>query len=447
MSDRRAVVGWSFYSWANHGWETTVSTVLAGPWLLALVTKHRHRHTTLFSLGALHVRAESYPSLVITLAAVTQVFLLPLLGAASDRARSRRRWLTAACVGGSTVAVALAVTSGGDYLAAGALFLVGSVGYGASNVLYNSFLPQIADREERDAISSRGFAYGYLGGGLLLAADLSLLLARGSLGIDKSTAVRICFVSAGLWWAGFGLWALRRLPGQPPRADPQTIQPSARRQLGAAVRLIGRLPHTRRYLVAYLLFSDAISAVIGLSSTFITHELFGDSASRAATFLFALILLIQFVAMGGAMIFARIAARIGAQRAILASLVIWCALILYTYFELRSKAQAVGAGIVIGIVLGGSQALARSLWAQLIPAGQEATFFGLYEIATGGTSWVAPLLFTIVVNATGSFRQAILSLLVLFVAGGLLLATTDIDAAIAESTDLRPRDRFWLDTP
>lgn len=421
------------YSWANHGWETTVSTVLAGPWLLALATKHRGRHATLFSVGPLHLRAESYPSLVITVAALAQVVVLPLLGAAADHRQSTRRWLTAACIGGSLIAVSVAATSAGEYIAAGVLLLIGSLAYGASNVLYNSYLPQIAPPAERDALSSRGFAYGYLGGGLLLAVNLALLVAHNSIGLDKATAVRICFVSAGVWWSGFGLWSLRRFPDATATADNIPNRSTARQRLAEAVRLLGRLPHTRRYLIAYLLFSDAISAVIGLSSTFITHELFGDSASRAATFLFALILLIQFVAMGGAMLAARVAASIGAQRAILASLVVWCAVILYTYFELRSKTQAVAIGIVIGIVLGGSQALARSLWAQLIPVGQEATFFGLFEVANEGTAWAAPLLFTIVVNATGSFRQAILSLLVLFVAGGVLLALTDVDAAVAES--------------
>jgi MFS transporter, UMF1 family len=433
VTDRRSVTAWSMYSWANHGWETTVSTVLAGPWLLALATKHHARRSTLLSLGPLHLRAESYPSLIITVAALLQVVFLPLLGAAADHRRSVRRWLTAACVGGSLIAVSVAATSGGDYVAAGVLLLIGSLAYGASNVLYNSYLPQLAGADERDALSSRGFAYGYLGGGLLLAVNLTLLLAHHSIGLDKATAVRICFVSAGAWWAGFGLWSLRRFP-DPATDGAPVLHTTARRRLADAVRLLGRLPHTRRYLIAYLLFSDAISAVIGLSSTFITHELFGDSASRAATFLFALILLIQFVAMGGAVVAARIAARIGAQRAILGSLVVWCVVISYTYLELRSKAQAVAIGIVIGIVLGGSQALARSLWAQLIPVGQEATFFGLFEVANEGTAWAAPLLFTIVVNATGSFRQAILSLLILFVAGGILLARTDIDAAIAESS-------------
>ena len=251
-------------------------------WLLALATKHRNRHATLFSLGPLHLRAESYPSLIITLAALGQVVVLPLLGAGADDRRSVRRWLTAACLGGSLIAVSIAATSGAEYVAAGALVLFGGLVYGASNVLYNSYLPQIAGPAERDALSSRGFAYGYLGGGLLLALNLALLLAHRRVGLDKSDAVRICFICAGVWWAGFGLWSLRRFPAPDPRVEPagRPDGGGARSRLMAALRLLGRLPNTRRYLIAYLLFSDAISAVIGLSSTFITHELFGDSASR-----------------------------------------------------------------------------------------------------------------------------------------------------------------------
>jgi MFS transporter, UMF1 family len=426
VSDRRELVGWWTYSWANHGWETTVSTVLIGPWLLALATAHRAGSATLFTFAGIHLRAESFPSFIVTLAALGQLAVLPYLGAKSDRLGSRRRWLAGTCLAGSAVAVVLAGTSGGEYVLAGALFVIGSLAYGASNVLYNAFLPEISAPAERDTVSSRGFAYGYVGGGLLLALNLSLLLAHHALGLGKASAVRICFVSAGVWWAGFGLWSLRRLRDRAhsaPERDELT--------LGTA-RLIMRMPQTRRYLVAYLLFSDAISAVIGLSSTFITHELFGNSASRASTFLFALILLIQFVAMAGAVAFARLAAAIGAQRALLLSLLVWCVVILYTYAELRSKAQAVGVGVAIGTVLGGSQALARSLWSQLIPRGREAAFFGIFEVANAGTAWIAPLLFTIVVNATGSFRRAILSLLILFVVGAVVLSVTDLDAAVEE---------------
>ena len=421
------------YSWANHGWETTVSTVLIGPWLLALATAHRAGSATLFGVAGTHLRAESFPSFVVTIAALAQLAVLPALGAASDRLARRRRWLSGACVGGSAVAILLAATSGGRYVVAGLLFVLGSVAYGGSNVLYNAYLPEIAAPEERDALSGRGFAYGYVGGGLLLAANLALLLVHHDIGLAKSTAVRICFVSAGLWWCGFGVWSLRRLGESPRPARSGPDGTGSRRTTRDTVRLIAGLPQTRRYLVAYLLFSDAISAVIGLASTFITHELFGNSASRAATFLFTLILLIQFVAMAGAVAFARVAARVGTKRTLLICLAIWCAAIIYTYAVLNSKAQAVVAGIVIGTVLGGSQALARSVWSQLIPPGREAAFFGIFEVANEGTAWIAPLLFTIVVNATGSYHQAILSLIILFLAGGGLLAMTDLDAARRES--------------
>jgi UMF1 family MFS transporter len=425
------------YSWANHGWVTTVATVLIGPWLLALATRDRPSSAVLLSVGPAHLRAESFPSLVLTLAALAQIRVLPLLGAAADRRSLRRIVLLGATVLGCVAAGSLALTSGGEYVVAGVLFLVGSVAYGAANLLYNSLLPQLAEPADRDTVSSRAFAFGYLGGGLLLALNLLLLLLHASVGLDKAAAVRICFLSAGLWWAGFGLRALRPLIG----VDRHILDDSGESpvdRLVSTVRFVLARRQTRRYLLSYLLFSDAISAVIGLSSTFITHELYGDSASRAATFLFELILLIQFVAMGGAVLFGRMAARLGAQRSILLSLVVWVLAIVYTYAELRSRAQAVLVGVVIGLVLGGSQALARSLWAQLVPPGRESSYFGLFEVANEGTAWAAPLLFTIVVNATGSFRQAILSLLVLFVAGGLLLAQVDVDAAIAESHTAGP---------
>lgn len=435
MIDQRERTGWSMYAWANHGWETTVSTVLIGPWLLALATAHRPGSATLFSVAGVHLRAESYPSFVVTLVALVQLAVLPSLGAASDRLASRRRWLAGACVSGSIVAVLLAGTSGGQYALAGMLFVIGSLAYGASNVLYNAFLPEIADPSERDAVSSRGFAFGYVGGGLLLAANLGLLLARHHVGLGKSTAVRICFVSAGAWWFGFGMWSLQRLrDGRTSNGSDQVHL--MRRSTLDTLRLIRRLPQTRRYLTAYLLFSDAISAVIGLSSTFITHELFGNSASRASTFLFALILLIQVVAMAGAVGCARLASWIGTKRALLVGLAIWCGVIVYTYAALRTKTEAVAAGVVIGIVLGGSQALARSLWSQLIPPGREAAFFGVFEVANGGTAWIAPLLFTVVVNVTGSYHQAILSLIFLFVAGAGVLAVTDIEAGMAEQSSV-----------
>ena len=427
VDDGREIRGWSMYAWANHGWVTTVGTVLIGPWLLALATHHGTDRTVLFRIGPAVLHADAYPSAVISAAALLQLLVLPAVGATADSARSPRRWVRRACLAGSVIAAVLATSSGGEWLYAGLLYLVGTVIFGASDIVYNSFLPKIASPGRRDATSSLGFAYGYTGAGVLLAVNLAFIDLHKTLGISKSAAVRGSFVSAGLWWALFGVWALGRLSDRPPPLpQPGTPVETPWQRLARAVKVLRSMPFVRRYLAAYLLFADAISAVIALSATFITHELFDDSASAASGFLFALILAIQFIAMGGSLLFGRIAPVLGAKRAILVGITVWCAIIAYTYAGLHTKAEAVGVGIAIGVVLGGTQSLARSLYSQLVPAGLEATFFGVFEVANQGTSWIAPLLFTVVVDVTGSFRQAILSLMVLFVGGGILLAVTKI---------------------
>jgi MFS transporter, UMF1 family len=173
--------------------------------------------------------------------------------------------------------------------------------------------------------------------------------------------------------------------------------------------------------------------VISLSAIFLTHELFDDSTTKATTFLLVLILVIQFVALGGALLGGRLAARMGAKPVLVATLVVWLAVIVYAWAGVHDKAEAVIAGIVTGVALGITTPLARSLFSQMVPAGHEAAFFSLYEVCNQGTAFMAPLLFTVVVNVTGSFRQAILSLVVLFAVGLVLLVRTDVDAAAAEA--------------
>ena len=178
--------------------------------------------------------------------------------------------------------------------------------------------------------------------------------------------------------------------------------------------------------------------MISLSAIFLTHELFDDSTTKATTFLLVLILVIQFVALGGALLGGRLAARIGAKPVLVATLVVWLAVIVYAWAGVHDKAEAVVAGVVTGVALGITTPLARSLFSQMVPAGHEAAFFSLYEVCNQGTAFMAPLLFTVVVDVTGSFRQAILSLVVLFAAGLFLLVRTDVDAAAAEART-RPR--------
>jgi len=182
-------------------------------------------------------------------------------------------------------------------------------------------------------------------------------------------------------------------------------------------------------------FNDAIQTVISIASVFLAQELFVSRGVPAdESFLMGLVLMVQFVAFAGALCFERIAARIGTKHAIVLSLGIWMGLVVYAYGFLHTVAQAWVMGAVLAVVLGGSQALSRSLFSQMIPAGHEAAFFGIYEITERGTSWIGPLMFGLVAGATGSYRQAILSLVVLFAVGTVILVLTDTSRAMLEAT-------------
>jgi UMF1 family MFS transporter len=330
----------------------------------------------------------------------------------------------------------LATTGGSAWLYAGILFVLGNFAFGATDVIYNSYLPHLVPQDRLDHASSKGAAIGFLGSGLVMGVNLLQLQFSGLLGMDQATAVRWCFVVAGVWWLGFGLYAIAGLRDRHPGGLPGPAGPlpgSSKRMLRQSLTLLRRMPHTRRYLASYLLFADAISGVVGLASVYITHEIFGSDTAGAAPFLFTLILTIQFVAFGGTLIWPPIARRLSTYRTLLLTLVLWCGVVIYAFAALHSKLEAIILGVVIGIIIGGSQSLARSLYSQMIPRGRETMFFSLYEIADKGTSWIAPLVFTIVVNVTGSYRQAILSLIVMFVAGMLILATCNVDKARQEA--------------
>lgn len=430
--------GWILYDVANSAFVTTVVTALGGPFLTALAEAAAGPDDRVQLLGW-EPRAGSVYAYVTSASVVVQVLLLPLLGALADRHHGKQRLLAAGTGIGVLATVLVALSTGWQVAALG--LLVANVAFGAAIVAYNAFLADVAAAHERDRVSSQGFAAGYLGGAVVLAVALAALAAAPALGVSTGTVVRGSVLLAAVWWGGFGLVALRRL-----RAVGTGVVPfpgSLRTQVVASLRdlrtVLGelrRLPLTARYLGAFLLFNDAIQAVIALASVFLTQELYvaqGRAADDATSFLLALILVIQVVAIGGALVFARLAARIGTKPALLVSLAGWVAVVVYAYLALRTAAEAWALGVVIAVVLGGSQALARSLYSLMVPASRQAAYFGLYELAERGTAWIGTLIFAVVVDLTGSYRLAILSLLVLLVSGGALLAATDTDRAVEEA--------------
>ncbi|MFE7273093.1 MFS transporter [Streptomyces sp. NPDC057623] len=435
---RREQRGWYFYDWACSVYSTSVLTVFLGPYLTSVAEEAADADGFVHPLG-IPVRAGSFFAYSVSLSVIVAVLVMPLVGAAADRTGRKKPLLGAAAYVGATATTAMFLLDGDRYLLGGFLLIVANAAQSVAMMLYNSYLPQIAPPEERDAVSSRGWAFGYASGSLMLVVNLVLYLAHDSFGVSESMAVRICLASAGLWWGAFALIPLRRLRDRGSRQDTAGAsgtheaagKPTAAgfRQLAATIRDMRRHPLTLAFLLAYLVYNDGIQTVISQASIYGSEELgLGQSTLIGA------VLLVQVLAVAGALTMGRLARTYGAKRTILGSLVAWTVTLAAGYF-LPAGAPlwffALAAGI--GLVLGGSQALSRSLFSHLVPPGKEAEYFSAYEMSDRGMSWLGPLLFGLTYQLTGSYRAAIISLVAFFVIGFALLARVPVRRAISDA--------------
>ena len=432
-SERR---GWYFYDWANSAFNTSVTTVFLGPYLAEVAAAAADASGFVFPLG-IRVRSGSFFPYVVSLSVILQVFFLPLVGAIADRSGRKRELLGFFAFIGALATMGLYFVTADQYLLGGVLFVIANVAFGCSLVVYNSFIPQICHELDPDTVSARGWALGYAGGGLLLLGNLVLLRLAPSIGLSTADAVRISLLSAGAWWGLFTLVPLKALRDSPPPgpADHRGSALSAGwRQLRTTAREARSFPETLKFLFAYLLYNDGIQTVIALAAVYGAEELLMEQDTLALA-----ILIVQFIAIAGALLMGRLGLRYGAKRVILASLVLWTAVVAAGYLLPAGDVTGFFAlAVAIGLVLGGSQSLSRSLYARMVPKGREAEYFGFYEVSERGTSWIGPLLFGLALQVTDSYRIAIVSLVVFFVMGGLLLARVDVGRAIRESeTDLK----------
>ena len=486
VNDRREIFGWSMYDWANSAFSTTVITVFLGPYLSGITEAAANADGLVYLFGV-PIRFDSYFPYLISASVLLQVTILPILGALADYSRLRKQLLQFFCVLGSIATISLFFVTPGLHWLGGLLFIVANVSFGASIVFYNSYLPNIASEDQRDRVSAFGWAMGYLGGGLLLLINLVLFLFADSLGLEQSMVARISLASAGFWWLGFStitFATLRQRQAARPLPPGDTYLTIGFRQLAHLmevpvtvvtvllllplaipvlfllrvpiwlallpavgpiavlvlfiIRKARTLPEAMKFLVAYLLYNDGIQTVIAVSAIFAVQEL-----AFSSTNLILVILMIQFVAFIGALLFGRLAGRVGAKRAIILSLVIWSVVVIYAWGGLQSTAIVLGMeqrqlefwllGFVIALVLGGSQALSRSLFAQMIPKDQEAEFYSFYEISERGTSWMGTFVFGVVNQMFGSLRIGILSVIFFFIMGLILLPLVNVALAMEQA--------------
>ncbi|ATL26180.1 MFS transporter [Streptomyces formicae] len=424
---RREQHGWYFYDWACSVYSTSVLTVFLGPYLTEIAKAAADPEGYVHPLG-IPVRAGSFFAYAVSASVLLSVFVMPVAAAAADRTGRKKPLLAAAAYLGAAATAGMFFLDGDRYLLGGFLLIVANSSLAVSMVLYNSFLPQIAPPEERDTVSSHGWAFGYASGALVLVANLVLFLAHDSFGVSEATAVRICLASAGIWWGAFTLIPLKRLRDR--RTSPSDAPATGGwQQLRSTVRDMRRHPHTLAFLLAYLVYNDGVQTVISQASVYGSEELgLGQSTLIVA------VLLVQLLAVAGALAMGRLARAYGAKRTILGSLVAWTATIGAGYF-LPAGAPAwffvLAAGI--GLVLGGTQALSRSLFSHLVPRGKEAEYFSAYEISDRGMAWLGPLIFGLTYQLTGSYRDAIVSLVAFFLIGFALLSRVPVARAVRDA--------------
>lgn len=427
---------WSFYDWANSAYATTVAAVFLGPYLTEIAKTSACPEdpcrANLHLLG-LAIAPGSLFSYAFAFSIVIQIFFIPYIGAMADRSSHKKRYMALFAYMGSLATIAMFLITEGRWLLGSLLYVIANLSFSASIVVYNSFLPQIATPDERDSVSNKGWALGYLGGGLLLLINLAIFTAHELLGISTSLAVRICLVSAGIWWALFTAIPLRGISNRPALVRPHI---TTRLQLISTFKHMRLYPNTLLFLVAYLFFNDGIQSVLAMSSVYGNQEL-----GLSQDVLIVAILVVQFVAFGGNLLLLKLARRFGAREVIIGSLVAWTFLTLGGYFLQRGNIiQFVSLAVGFGLVMGGSQALSRSLFAQMIPAGVEAEYFAVYELSERGTSWLGALTFGLVNQFTGSYRLALLSLVLFFLVGLLLLARVNVPRAIIEAGNRQPTE-------
>jgi UMF1 family MFS transporter len=413
----RTVRAWCLYDWANSAFAATVMAALYPPFFRSLAVAG----------GLSESRATAAWGYTASIALAIVAVSAPVLGAIADHTGTRKRFLgTFAVVG---VAATASFTFNGDdtWLLAAGLYILANIGFAGGNVFYESLLPSVASPVELDRVSARGYALGYLGGGILLVVNALWVVQPRLFGMpDAGTAVRAAFLSVAVWWALFSMPLFRRVP-EPP-ADPRPGAPTnpvaaGFGRLAVTFREIRRYRHLLVFLVAFWIYNDGISTIIKMATAY------GDEIGIGVPDMIAALAITQFVGFPFALLFGRLGERIGTKSAILLALAIYAVICVGGFF-MTTPLHFYLLATAVGTVQGGSQALSRSLFAAMVPRHKTAEFFGFFGASGKFAGIFGPLLFAVISQLTGESRLSIVALIVFFLVGGMVLTRVDVAGGV-----------------
>ncbi|MPZ81175.1 MAG: MFS transporter [Actinophytocola sp.] len=415
--NRKVRRAWYAYDWANSVFTTIVTSTFYGPYLTDITADAADPSGYVHPLG-IGVRAESLYPFLVSLSLFLQALVLPAAGALARRV-PRNRLLGVLALTGAVATVALALVTESNYLAGGMLFVLATLALGASIVVYDTYLPEIAAPAERATVSARGSAAGYLGTAVILVVGAVLMIGHSAFGLEEGTALVLCLVLAGLWWAGFSTIPVRHLPPTPLRS----VSDEPKVQFG---RMLRELVRDRRvaavFLVAFLLYNNAIQVLSSQGTTFVAEELEVGSEMLIGGVLFVSLLAVWSTTVAG-----RLATKYGGPRVLLASLGIWLLVILVQVsVQPGALIMLCVMGVLMGLVNGTGYSLSRAVFANLTPRDRSGEYFSVFEMVNRCGSAFGVLLFGAVVQLTGSYRWALGSMSLLFVGGALLLLVVGV---------------------
>lgn len=417
LTNNKAQFGWCLYDWANSAFATVILAAVLPVYFASLVPA---QGAELF-WSVRPVPATALWGYIVSLSMALVAIVAPGLGNLADRRGWRLRLLIFFCLLGSLATCGLFFAGPGQYLLAAALFILGNIGFAAGNIFYNAYLPDLASGHEADRLSAHGFALGYIGGGLMLLIVFLMIQQHAFMGLDsKAAATRLGFLLTGAWWFGFALPAFAWLKNIPVTTGATHALRTPRDYLKTFADL-RRYRDLCRFLIAFLIYNDGIQTIIAVSAIFAREELGLGTGTILGCFL-----MIQFVAMPGALLFSRLAGRFNTKYAVLTSLILFTMIAVYASI-MSNAIEFWILGFAVAIVLGGSQALSRSLFSSLVPKQRSAEFFGFYAISSKFASIFGPLIFALIIQLTGSNRIAILALALFFVIGIVLLIGVNVE--------------------
>ena len=410
--NKRAVWSWAFYDWGNSAYSTTVMAGFFPLFFKEYWADPHNPNQSTFYLGM----ANSIASIVVA-------SLAPLLGSIADQGSAKKKFLTFFAFLGVIMTGGLWMVSQGNWQMAVLFYVMATIGFASGNVFYDSLLPDLASEERVDVVSSLGFGLGYLGGGLLFLVNVFMYLKPEIFGIsDGATAIKLSFLSVAVWWAVFTIPLILFVP-EPKNYDSVNIKNAIQMgwiQLIQTFKEIRNMKVVGTFLLAYFFYIDGVDTIIKMAVDY------GMSLNFSGESLIIALLIVQFVAFPAALVYGRLASKVGTKTAIMIGIIAYSFITFLGYFITKTWHFYVLA-ILIGLFQGGIQALSRSLYTRIIPAEKSAEFFGFYNMLGKFAAIIGPALMGTISLVTGSARLGILSILLLFILGAFFLNKVDLD--------------------